>query len=109
MKMPTHATVVLDIAGSRAKLYSTDETCDARLKDSGFNRSGDFLERSIANEDERRAVVKLLVEAKALFSAGRDWSPEDIAGLYRQQGFIDRPYRVISWTDPDTYEIYPSR
>lgn len=106
MKMPTDAIVVLDIAGSRAKLYSSDEACDARLKDIGFDRSGDFLERAIADDGERRAVVKSLVEAKALFSSGRDWSPEEIVSMYQEQGFIDCSYRVISWKDPYTYEVF---
>ena len=105
MKMPTGAIVVLDIAGRTARLYCSDKASDAELNKRGFNRCGDVLERSIADESERREVVKLLVEAKALFSAGRDWSPEDVVRLYREQGVIDHPYQVIAWKEPDTYEI----
>ena len=105
MKMPLDEIVVLDVAGDVARLYSATDVHDADLMRAGFLRSGEDLTRPITDDDDRKNLVRTLIGVDALFSSGRDWSPEEIVELYKEQGFTNQGYRVISWTDPQRYVV----
>lgn len=71
----------------------------------GFIAQGDQLVCLVADDAHRKTIAQALVNMNAVFSEGRDWSPAELMALYREQGVINTPYRVISWTDPQHHVI----
>lgn len=97
--------VVTDIAGKRAVIECQQAAVQDQLLSIGFARESNALVRAIASDADRATLVKTLVGMKALFSAGRDWSPEELVGYYHEKGIINEPYRVIIWRGPGKYVI----
>lgn len=49
--------------------------------------------------DEAAAALALALHELGLpFSAGRDWSPSEVAGRLRDLGLADAPFDEIAWT-----------
>lgn len=105
MSMPNKELVVLDIAGSRAQIWSDDLARESALLALGFTREGEQLVRPIKDDADRQFLVRELIGMDALFSAGRDWSPAELVDFYREKGFITQSYRMISWKSPQQYLI----
>ncbi len=97
--------IVKEIAGSRAVLESNDEQQQAELKAIGFVPDGGRLIRPVADDADRKYLIITLINMNALFSSGRDWSPEELLDYYTEQGIINLPYQVISWSDKTNFEI----
>lgn len=47
----------------------------------------------------------MLIGFGALFLDGRDWSPAELVGYYRELGLVSGLYRVITWRNPDDYFV----
>ena len=105
MSMPTDELVVVTISGGVTRVFAATKSFDAELSDLGFFRKGDELSRAISSEDDRKAVAVALVKLGAIFSSGKEWSPEEVLDLYREQGIFTERYRVISWRTPATFVI----
>jgi hypothetical protein len=105
MNSPKDEIVVLDIAGARAVATCGSPGVEASLTALGFTVQDDKLQRPIANVTDREKLVNALINLGALFASGRDWSPADVVGFYREQGAVKTGYRRISWTKPDQYVI----
>ncbi|MGN7985009.1 hypothetical protein [Burkholderia sp. 22313] len=103
--IPKNETVVIDIAGNRCVVLSDVPAHIARLQASGFNQQGDQWVRPISDDADRQHLVRMLMDLKALFSAGRDWSPQELVEHYRETGAITAPCRSVSWVRPDEYRI----
>lgn len=104
-RLPQDETVVVDIARNHCVVL-TDVPAHAQvLQSTGFVKQGDRWTRQISDDADRQDLVKRLIELKALFSAGRDWSPEELVEHYRDNGVITPSYRSISWLNPDQYRI----
>lgn len=103
--LPQNETIVVDVAGNRCAVL-TDVPAHAQvLQATGFVKQGDQWTRQISDDADRQNLVKMLIDLKALFSAGRDWSPEELVEHYRESGAITTAYRSISWLNPDQYLI----
>lgn len=105
MEMPRDELVVLDIAGSSARVMCDVPETKSALEALGFLREDDQLVRRIIDDTDRQTLVRELIGMNALFAAGRDWSPSELVDFYREQGFISRGYRMITWTNPENYLI----
>lgn len=46
-----------------------------------------------------------IINAGALFCFGYGWYPSEIMAGYMQKGIINRPYKIIAWTNKTTYLI----
>jgi hypothetical protein len=103
--LPTDEIVVHDIAGNRALVSCTKPSAEVDLRCLGFVQDGDGLVRAISDENDRKSLVEELVRLNALFSEGRDWSPAELLHLYREQGFVTAPFKVIGWRTPTDYSI----
>jgi hypothetical protein len=103
-KMPENELVVLDIAGSFARVINHvgDSSLLGQL---GFVKSGDQFERPISGMEDREALVKKLISLGALFVCGHDWSPAEVVGYLQEQQKGITSYRTIKWTNPSTYSI----
>jgi hypothetical protein len=105
MMFPIDEIVVTDIAGDKARVHATNSVHKSELTRIGFIGQNDDLVRPIHSVDDRLKVLVRLIELGALFSAGRDWSPEEVVQYYREQGFINGSYRVIAWKNPEQFLI----
>lgn len=106
MKLPEDEIVVLDIAGRRAVVVRNGSGADPRLLRLGFGLQEGQLRRPISDSTDRERLVKDLISLGALFSSGRDLSPAELVEFYLEQGKLVTPYRRITWTAPDKYEIF---
>ena len=103
--MPNEEVIVLDIAGNRAMIACERPSVEGALRGLGFLPEGTYLVRGISDDADGKAVVQALVPMGALFSSGKDWSPAELVELYRDQGVITTPYKIISWKSPDQYGV----
>lgn len=105
MKIPKNDLVVLDIAGNSARVMCDDPEMELALGTLGFLRDGELLIRRVKSDADRQDLVHKLIGFNALFASGRDWSPSELMDFYREQGMVTLGYRVITWLDPEHYEI----
>ncbi|HIC7210924.1 hypothetical protein [Burkholderia stabilis] len=105
MKAPVNETLVMDIAGHVAVVVTDVAAVAEVLVRLDFAWHSDRWERTIVDDDDRRSLVVTLVELDALFSAGRDWSPQALVEYYREIGVVRRGYRSIAWRGPEQYVV----
>ncbi|CAB3759028.1 hypothetical protein GQ57_36850 [Burkholderia sp. MSh2] len=105
MKAPVDEMLVTDIAGHVAVVMTDLVTAADVLVRLGFARQSGRWERAIADDNDRQALVAALVDLDALFSAGRDWSPQALVEYYREIGVLRSGYRSVSWRGPGRYVI----
>ena len=108
MDIPKDEVVVLDIAGSTARVACDVPQAEQALEALGFLPEGDQLVRKIVDDADRQSLVLELIRMDALFAAGRDWSPSELVDFYREQGIISQGYRTVTWTGPESYLILQS-
>lgn len=63
------------------------------------------LEKANNTQEERVNNIKSLINLDALFSSGKDWSPEELLNYYKKLGLIQQPYKIISWKSQKEYII----
>ena len=103
--MPRNSIIVSDIAGNTLKLRVLGDDSIKKMKVIGFLHSDDFMVKTVANENEKLDLIKELVKADALFSFGYGWYPSEVMDFYREKGIYKGKYKVISWSDPNHYQI----
>ena len=107
MKFPEDAVIVLDIAGSKARLAVTSEDVEADLGALGFRQDKDQFVRPVADDGDRRQLAHALVRLGAIFSVGPGWAPSELLEYYEKLGVKFGPYKLISWSGPDSFDIRP--
>lgn len=105
MKAPVNEMVVTDIAGHVAVVVTDLMAAADVLTKLGFARHSDRWERVIADDNDRQALVAALIDLDALFSAGRDWSPQALVEYCREIGVVRGAYRSVAWHGPAQYVI----
>lgn len=78
MQIPKDEVVVLDIAGSTARVACDKPRAEQALEALGFSPEIDQFVREIVDDADRQALVLDLIRMDALFAAGRDWSPSEL-------------------------------
>lgn len=115
-KLPHNSIIVTDIATNNIALTVTSDLLANKLKELGFVENtayeeeeqlndGGFLILKIKNDSEKIKIIKILVEQKALFVFGYDWSPSAVMKYLTEQGAHFGKYNVISWNGPNHYEV----
>ena len=97
--------LVSEVAGNRAVLVCEKPSAIASLNKLGFVSQGDQMVRPISDVADRQNIIKQLIELEAVFSSGREWSPEEVVDLYHEQGIVGTSYRVITWRGPGQFSI----
>lgn len=105
MNEPENSIIVLDIAGNTARLTVNKPHDEEKLVSIGFRRESNQLIRPITDEGDRKKLAADLIALNALFSSGRDWSPEELVRHYADQGVITQKFRTISWRSPTDFII----
>lgn len=98
--------IVRELAGNRASVTTFNLELIIQLEQIGF-RVDEYENFSleIIDESYRINTINSLIDLEALFSAGRNWSPEELVLYYREIGKIDRNFKVISWKHKNSYSI----
>jgi len=102
---PPNETVVVDVAGGRCVVVTDVAGHLQVLRSAGFEQRANQWVRTIPDDADRKELVSMLIGLDALFSAGRDWSPEALVAHYRDIGAVATGYRSISWQGPTQYRI----
>jgi len=102
---PPSEMVVIDIAGSAARIQCDDPSKSEVLQGLHFEQSSQYWVKSIGTPDARVELIRALVEVGVVFSEGRDWSPAELVRMFAEQGVVPRRYRTIRWLNPETYQI----
>ncbi|MCL6327687.1 hypothetical protein [Pectobacterium polaris] len=71
----------------------------------GFLASGQFMVKTIKNESEKLELIKSLAKVDALFVFGYGWYPSEVMDFYKEKNAYIGKYKVISWSDPNHYNI----
>ncbi len=65
--------------------------------------------RTLTYGDERELIetIKILVsEGYAFVDEPHGWPPAAVLSHLKERGFINRPFKAISWDGPLSYRIY---
>ena len=100
------SSIVTDIAGDYTLIKTKNQTIAFQLVKFGFqlNEHGSFEKKNLDQKD-RLKTIKNLISINSIFSAGRDWSPEELLDFYREQKLLNESYRVIYWKSQNNYQI----
>lgn len=103
--LPNSCIMVVNISDNFIETVVTG--CDnvKKIQQLGFSGDKDRLSKNISNENEKLSVINELISADALFCFGYGWYPSEIMADYTQKGIINRPYKIIAWTNKTTYLI----
>ncbi|MDV2489185.1 hypothetical protein [Acinetobacter johnsonii] len=98
--------IVIDIAGDFSLVKTENHEMTSKLINLGFhlNENG-FFEKINNTQEERVSNIKSLINIDALFSSGKDWSPEELMNYYSELGLIKQQYKIISWKSQNEYVI----
>ncbi|MDE1481090.1 hypothetical protein [Xenorhabdus bovienii] len=65
-----------------------------------------FMELLVDNEEDKIKIVKELIKEGALFSYGKEWSPEEVMDYWKKDKGIElEKYKTIGWYGPEKYLI----
>ncbi|MFC6053782.1 hypothetical protein A6M14_00220 [Acinetobacter sp. Ac_877] len=107
MNSPFYRSIVVrELAGNRASVTTFDLELIIQLERIGF-KVDEYENFSLEIIDESHCIdiINTLIDLEALFSVGRDWSPEELVLYYREIGKIDRSFKVISWKNNNNYSV----
>ncbi|TWB13083.1 hypothetical protein FBZ89_12150 [Nitrospirillum amazonense] len=105
MTFPVDKIVVTEIAGKRAVAKASTGPQQQALLNLGFAQATTEFVRPIASNDDRIELVNALITIGALFSGGRDWSPEELVAYYKDNGHVKQSYQTINWRSKNEYII----
>lgn len=104
-KIPKDSVIVLDISPKTIEILASNQELKAIMESIGFTQSKNCMTYFVMDEEDRRKIIQSLVNYGALFSFGYGWYPSEIIANYKDNGVYFGEYRVISWSDPNTYRI----
>ncbi|MGI8490945.1 hypothetical protein QWJ20_20780 [Pectobacterium sp. S5] len=103
--IPDNYIVVSDIATNTIKLRVQGNDSVKEVEALGFLASGQFMVKTIKDEGEKLELIKSLAKVDALFVFGYGWYPSEVMGFYKEKNAYIGKYKVISWSDPNHYNI----
>lgn len=103
--MPRDSIIVIDMAGNIIKLRVYGAALIDEMKLIGFSVNDQIMALNVSNEQHKQCVIQLLISAGALFLYGNGWCPSELMEFYKEQKIDIGKYKVIFWTDKDTYHI----
>ena len=104
-KMPDNSIIIVDIAGNTLKLRVSSDDLINKMKMLGFSLSNELMELIVDNEQDKIKIIKMLINEDAFFLYGIGWSPSEIMEYYKDKGIKLEKYKIIYWTDPNTYHV----
>ncbi|AVT59980.1 hypothetical protein ECA3403 [Pectobacterium atrosepticum SCRI1043] len=103
--IPDNSIVVSDIATNTIKLRVQGGDSVKEVEALGFLASDQFMVKTVKDENEKLELIKSLVKADAFFVFGYGWYPSEVMDFYKEKNAYIGKYKVISWSDPNHYNI----
>lgn len=103
--LPSDCIIVVGISDNFIETVVTGYDNVEKMQRLGFSADNDRFSKNTSNENEKLSVISELINADALFCFGYGWYPSEIMADYTQKGIINRPYKIIAWTNKTTYLI----
>ncbi|MGG1926750.1 hypothetical protein [Enterobacter soli] len=103
--MPNDSIIVIDIAGNPIKIRVFGQNLIDKMKLIGFSTMDQFMILSVHDDEDKQRVIKTLINENALFLYGHGWYPSEVMEYYKEQKNNFGKYKIIYWTDIDTYHI----
>ena len=103
--IPLDTIIITDIVGSSVKIIASGQDLINTMKSIGFSCSDGCLIYSVKDEQDKYNIINLLIKGNALFLYGHGWYPSEVMEYYKEQKIYFGKYKVIYWTDKDSYHI----
>lgn len=102
-KIPNDSIIVIDIAGNNVKIRVSGQHLFSKMQAIGFSLIDDLMVLTVNDDQDKQTVIRLLISEGALFLYGHGWYPSEVMEYYKEQNVDFGTYKVIYWTDKDTY------
>ncbi|WP_245912345.1 hypothetical protein [Mixta gaviniae] len=103
--MPDNSIVVIDMVGNTIKIRVFSQHLISKMQVIGFSLLDEFMIFSVRDDKDKQRIIRLLISEGALFLYGHGWYPSEIMEYYKEQNVNFGKYKIIYWTDKDTYHI----
>lgn len=103
--MPNEAIIVIDMAGNLIKIRVFGNYLIKKMQIIGFSLIDEFMVRPVSDDLDKQRIIRILMSEGALFLYGHGWYPSEVMEYYKDQGINFGKYKVIYWSDKDTYHI----
>ncbi|EOF5434975.1 hypothetical protein ACK1MO_004768, partial [Salmonella enterica] len=100
-----NSIIVIDIAGNLIKIRVFGQSLIDKMKLIGFSMMDQFMILSVNDDQDKQRVIRTLINENALFLYGHGWYPSEVMEYYKEQKINFGKYKIIYWTDMDTYHI----
>ncbi|WP_330986290.1 MULTISPECIES: hypothetical protein [Enterobacterales] len=104
-RVPNDSIIVVDISSKAIEIVASSHELIEKMKSIGFTHCNDCLSFHFSDEDEKKKIIKILINENSLFSFGYGWYPSEVMAYYKENGVDFGPYKIISWRDKNTYHI----
>ena len=104
-KMPNEVIIVIDIAGNLIKTRAFGQHFIKKMQVLGFSLLDEFMVRPVSDDLDKQRIIRILISEGALFLYGNGWYPSEVMEYYKDQGINFGIYKIIYWSDKDTYHI----
>lgn len=103
--MPDNSIIVIDVAGASVKIRALGGGVISKMQAIGFSLKDEFMVLPVIDDQDKQRIIRLLIDEGALFLFGYGWYPSEVMEYYKEQNIKFGKYKVIYWTDKDTYHI----
>lgn len=104
-KIPNDTVIITDIVGDSLKIMVAGQYLVNKMKSMGFSYSGESMVLAVSDEQDKDRIISGLINEGAVFLYGHGWYPSEVMEYYKEQGKNFGKYKIIYWTDADTYCI----
>lgn len=103
--MPDNSIIVIDIAGDNVKIRVLGRNLISKMQAIGFLLKDELMVLPVVDDQDKQRVITQLVNEGALFLFGYGWYPSEVMEYYKEQNINFGKYKIIYWSDKDTYHI----
>ncbi|MBO4149927.1 hypothetical protein LCD46_12680 [Enterobacter ludwigii] len=103
--MPDDSIIVIDMAGTSVKIRVLGKDLIRKMQAIGFSLKDELMVLPVIDDQDKQRIIRLLVDEGALFLFGYGWYPSEVMDYYKEQNINFGKYKIIYWSDKDTYHI----
>ncbi|MEP9088848.1 hypothetical protein [Enterobacter cloacae] len=103
--MPDNSIIVIDVAGTSIKIRVLGSGLIMKMQMIGFSLKDELMVIPVIDEQDKQRIIRLLVDEDALFLFGYGCYPSELIEYYQEQNIKFDKYKIIYWSDRDTYHI----
>lgn len=103
--MPSNSIIVIDMAGTSVKIRLLGSDLIRKMQAIGFSLKDELMVLPVIDQQDKQRIIRQLVDEGALFLFGYGWYPSEVMDYYKEQSINFGKYKIIYWSDKDTYHI----